>query len=713
MSRWLESLNPEQQEAVTHVEGPLLILAGAGSGKTTVLVNRAGYLIEQGYFRADQMLILTFTNKAARELVSRVSRHLGARAKGLQAMTFHSFGLKFLRRYHQQIGYPKKFAVIDQSDAFGILRSLAESFEHYAKASFDMERVYASINYKRCHGRWPEGLDEAYADFAEWVLPKYLARLRHLAVVDFEDLILRPREILEQNQEIRSQFMKELPLVMVDEFQDTNDIQMMLLRAMVPSEKPNLTVVGDDDQAIYGFRGSRVEHILSFPGEFQPCRVIRLERNYRCKKEILDLANAVIRDNEKRHKKVLIPTRQYQNTGQTKPELFLLSDPDQEVDFLIQEIKNLQAQGVSLAEVAVLYRAHSQADALEAALVRQRIPYTISGGISFFDRKEVRDALAYIRLMVDGYHEYSFRRVAMTPPRGIGEKTWDLLVSASENEGIELYQAFKQWSRLGVSPNVGKAIDDFLGWYEWLPYQVQKWDEWWAEADSIDWVRVFFDYFQKIGLVPYLLKESVTSQRESTEVKKDSESDEGKAGVLQESPVEDRRHIPLRLLFSSLQQALEKGKSQGQSWSEAISEFLDHLQLRDILSLREDPDHPAVKLMTLHAAKGLEFDHVFLIGVEEDILPHKILATDIEEERRLLYVGITRARKGLVLTACRTRRKREKDIPVQLSRFIQNKTEVLDFHPEGVRPLQADDVKKALSDLFATLEQKSKNLQPR
>lgn len=264
-----------------------------------------------------------------------------------------------------------------------------------------------------------------------------------------------------------------------------------------------------------------------------------------------------------------------------------------------------------------------------------------------------------------------------------------------------------------MSPNVGNAIDDFLGWYEWLPYQVQKWDEWWAEADSIDWVRVFFDYFQKIGLVPYLLKESVTSQRESTEVKKDSESDEGKAGVLQESPVEDRRHIPLRLLFSSLQQALEKGKSQGQSWSEAISEFLDHLQLRDILSLREDPDHPAVKLMTLHAAKGLEFDHVFLIGVEEDILPHKILATDIEEERRLLYVGITRARKGLVLTACRTRRKREKDIPVQLSRFIQNKTEVLDFHPEGVRPLQADDVKKALSDLFATLEQKSKNLQPR
>ncbi|MCX7978803.1 MAG: ATP-dependent helicase, partial [Bdellovibrionaceae bacterium] len=437
---WTQGLNPEQARAVEHNYGPMLILAGAGSGKTTVLVSRTGRLIEERVAAPEEILVLTFTNKAARELKHRVSQRLGAQARGLWAGTFHSFGLRFLKIHAQEAGLPSHFGVIDASDAQSLLREILREVRFSGKDRFDLGYLLELINQKRAGQRWPPDVQEDYADAAELLGPKYERRLETLGFVDFEDLLIKPRRVLEEKSSVRQRWQEKIKQIMVDEFQDTNRSQMDLLRALLGSER-NISVVGDDDQAIYGWRGAMVSHILNFPREFAPCEVVKLERNYRSSSQILALANAVIAKNTSRHGKVLRPEAAV--TLEEKPELFHLENEEEEAEFVVRELQAALQAGRRPGDLAVLYRSNTQGGLLEGALRRQRLDYTISGGTSIFERKEAKDAVSYLRLAI-WPDDLSLRRVINTPSRGIGEQSLEKMSTWCKERNKNFLQAWRE-----------------------------------------------------------------------------------------------------------------------------------------------------------------------------------------------------------------------------------------------------------------------------
>jgi len=683
MSVWLANLNPEQREAVQHGEGPLLILAGAGSGKTTVLISRAGYLIEKDFCKSSEIQVLTFTNKAARELMHRVSNRLGSRSKGLKATTFHSFGLKFLRRYHKYFEYPDNFGVVDQNDAFGILRELAKQLSVPVKDKFDFEEIYNLVLEYRIFGKVRTAASDEYLSLAEWIFPKYKKALKHLGVVDFEDLILKPIEILKAFPEVKAQVHQATRFWMVDEFQDTNDLQMKLLHELVDPNSQNIAVVGDDDQAIYGFRGALVRHILNFPKEFSGAKVIRLERNYRSTPAILDLANSVIAHNRDRHSKVLRPEARYLEN--VTPEIFIQEDELREAEFVLKEIKELQKGGAALNNIAILYRANSQSQLIESELRQSQIPYKISGGISLFDRKEIKDIASYLKLMVK-YHELSLRRVVNMPPRGIGESSLDKIVSFIEKQSGTFLEGLRQWQIADVESRVGLSIESFLALYDSLTNTLEEWENLPIESSYSDQV---FAFLKKIGFVDHVL--NVKNQVDSPDV------------------TFERRLTPIRIFLDSLERFIKKLKREEPELAlkEIIKAYLEGFELKD-----EGSDGvgqtPEVQLMTLHSSKGLEFDCVFLIGVEEDILPHKVLGLDIDEERRLFYVGITRAKKRLYLSRAMSRKRYGQQKLVAASRFIQELPETLlkSYH-QGVRPIDPKQLNTAIASFMKELEDKA------
>jgi DNA helicase-2/ATP-dependent DNA helicase PcrA len=685
MSTWLAGLNPEQQQAVKHGDGPLLILAGAGSGKTTVLISRSGYLIENQFCKPYQIQVLTFTNKAATELMHRVSTRLGSQARGLRASTFHSFGLKFLRRYHKYFDYPDNFGIIDQNDAFGILRELAKSLSIPGKGKFDFEQVYKLVLEYRILGRVTSAATDEYLSLSEWIYPKYVKALKHLGVVDFEDLILKPIEILKTFPEVKKEIYQSTQFWMVDEFQDTNDLQMKLLHELVNPDSQNIAVVGDDDQAIYGFRGAMVKHILNFPKEFPGCRVIRLERNYRSTPAILNLANFVISHNNERHSKVLKPESHYAEN--LEPEIFVLEDELREAEFVVKEIREIQKRGTPLNEIAVLYRANSQSQFVEAELRQLQIPYKIFGGISLFDRKEIKDMAAYLRLMVK-YHELSLRRVINMPPRGIGETSLDKILSFVELRNSTFLEGLRQWQEADVDSRVGIAIESFLALYDSLSNTLEEWSRLSVTPSYSD---LFYDFFKKIGFIEHILNVKIQDD-------------------LQEGTFE-KRLTPVRIFLDSLDRYIQKQKAQDASLSlkEIMKSYLDVFELKDEGSENSNLNSE-VQMMTLHASKGLEFNCVFLLGVEEDILPHKVLGLDINEERRLFYVGITRAKKRLYLTRAQSRRRYGQKRPVAPSRFIGELPETLvKIYDQGVRPIESGKLHATIASFMKDLENKANN----
>jgi DNA helicase II / ATP-dependent DNA helicase PcrA len=694
MSSWLEGLNPEQQEAVQHVHGPLLILAGAGSGKTTVLIARSGYLIDNQFCKPSQIQVLTFTNKAARELMTRVRSRLGPQAKGLKAGTFHSFGLKFLRRYHDHFGYPSHFGVLDQNDALGLMRELAKSLSIVGRDQFDFEQVYQLVLEYRIFGRAKSVATEEYMSLAEWMHPKYMKALEHLAVVDFEDLILKPIELLKKYPQIQQDLYQETLFWMVDEFQDTNDAQMKLLHHLVNPQAPHLTVVGDDDQAIYGFRGAMVRHILNFPQEFPQARMISLERNYRSTAAILALANRVILENKERHDKILKPESGYQEN--ILPELFVLETEVEEAEWILKEVQSLKKRGVSLSQIAILYRANSQSQLIEAEFKSHQIPYRVTGGISLFDRKEIKDMAAYFKLMIQ-YHELSCRRIVNMPPRGIGELSLDKILAFMQKKtgkslSCSFLEGLKSWELAGVEPRVGLAIETFVTLYEQLEILIQEWDQM-EEVSSYS--ELFLSFFRKIGFIEYFLNSS--PQRVSS----------GKVST--EEMTFDKKLTPIHIFLNSLDRYIRKQKIENSQTSlrEIIKGYLEFFELKDDGEDRLD-SLEQVQMMTLHASKGLEFEHVFLPGLEEDLLPHKVLGLDTHEERRLFYVGITRAKKRLYLSRAQTRKRYGAQRPVAPSRFIQDLPEsVLKSYQQGVRPVEAKNLDSVISHFMKSLEQKN------
>ena len=663
MSRWFHGLNPEQAEAVAHCAGPLLILAGAGSGKTTVLVSRTGRLIDEEKIDPARICVLTFTNKSAREMKSRLKSKLGEKALKLWAGTFHSFGLQFLRKHSEIAELPKRFGVLGASDSTAIIKELGQDVNVGGKKDFEWEKVLAKISHWRTYGQSDLETQDEYSDMAEILLPKYIQRLRHLGVVDFDGLLLKPIEILKSSEEIRQGLQEHYQHIMVDEFQDTNEMQMKLIR-LITGAHNNIGVVGDDDQSIYGWRGAQVENILGFPKLYKGCTVVRLETNYRSTPEIIHLANNVITKNKDRHDKVLRPASK---SGE-KPELFVYEDEDEECEGVIRDMNTFMRKGQKRSEIAILYRSNGQSALFEAELRKANIPHKVSGGTAFFDRKEAKDLLAYLRCSLRP-NEIALRRILNTPPRGIGGVSVEKIEAYAKEHGISFYKGICRWREADVIESSGHSIDEFLRIISGLARKVVDIQDTRSAGD------ILLAEVEAFGFRDYILKNS-----------KNGEAFQKRWRFIE---------IFCRVLDRFV---IKGGKSQ-----QSLRKFVDAMELRD--SEDDDEKKDEIQLMTLHASKGLEFPVVFLVGVEEDLLPHRTLGSDISEERRLFYVGLTRAKERLILSRARNRRRFGRLRPIAPSRFVVEIPEkLIATYERGIRPLNEEQVKTELSDLFAQLD---------
>ena len=660
---WFHGLNQEQVEAVKHDTGPLLILAGAGSGKTTVLVSRTGRLIDEGIVSPEKLCVLTFTNKAARELKTRVAAKVGKAAKGIWAGTFHSFGLRLLRRFHKEAGFTSEFGVLDSGDASSIVKELLRDFNNCGKTAYDGEKLLSLISRFREDGRKAAKNDDEYEVAVEWLLPRYLKRLELLGMVDFDSLILKPIELMEQHPEVCEAIRASYDQVMVDEFQDTNHMQMRLIKMLVSPHR-NLAVVGDDDQSIYGWRGAVISNILNFPKLYHGCKVVRLERNYRSTPAILSVANSVISKNNQRHAKVL-RARDNVETGQA-PELFVYENENEEAENVGSEIGALIREGFAKKHIAVLYRSNSQGALLEAELRRQQIPYLMSGGTAFFDRKETRDILAYLRCAFKP-NEVALRRIVNTPARGIGEKTIELLTHYAKTKQISFVEAARAWHSAGVDERAGASLEELFQLLRGFISHL-------IEGEGTPGQRMM-GLFQEMGYKAHVEK------------------------IAGNALMATKRWRMVEVFSGILDRFVEKG---GRS-ATVVREFLDAMELRDTLEEKK-ADEDRVQLLTFHACKGLEFPVVFMMGLEEDIIPHKMLGNDISEERRLFYVGVTRAQKRLIFTRARQRRKHGKLIVSAPSRFLLEIPPELIVENDGPRPAREDQRKAMIADLFKKLD---------
>ena len=656
---WTQHLNAEQREAVLHNFGPLLILAGAGSGKTTVLINRTGRLIEEGYVLPNELCVLTFTNKAARELKNRVAAKIGARSKGIYAGTFHSFGLQLLKIHHQRFGLPKDFGVIDPVDSGSLIKELLLSFHHDSKSAFDSDKLLATLNRFREEERTETSKDCEYEEAIEWALPRYQNKLRQLGVVDFDDLLQKPLELLE-NLKTDIPFVHPYKQIMVDEFQDTNRTQLRLVRALA-REHQNLTIVGDDDQSIYGWRGACIDNILDFPKLYSNCKVIKLEKNYRSTPEIIEVANSVIAHNSKRHTKSLQPTKV--SSGKL-PEALVFETEEEEAEGIITDITIQLSEGLSPKDIAILYRSNTQGATLEAEMRKAGHPYRLSGGTAFFDRREIRDVLAYLKCSLRP-QEVAFRRILNTPSRGVGEKTLEAFERFSIEHSCSFFEAAQQWQLAGVDLKTGQSLDALFNSLKSLPQVLIS--QTYPNTES-----PLISFLKSLHYPAHLEK---TSSNSSTAQKR-------------------WKHIEL---FSTI---LSKYLTVNPS-RKGLLEFIDKMDLREV---PEEEEGNAVQLLTLHACKGLEFPLVYFAGVEEDIIPHKRLGLDLSEERRLFYVGVTRAKEKLIFTRARKRKKHGKLEPAPPSRFLHEIPDQLYIEHIGGRPSRESGRKALLKNLYEKLD---------
>lgn len=665
---WYQGLNPEQAKAVAHDQGPMLILAGAGSGKTTVLVARTGRMIWERKVQPQQICVLTFTNKSARELKHRVAQRIGPEAQGLWAGTFHSFGLRLLRQHHQEAGLPSQFGVIDQSDSQSILRELMRDIKVTGKDKFDLDEILNLINQKRVTGRQKmEGFDE-YHEIAEILGPKFLKKMDLLGVVDFEGLLLKPLELFKNHPHVLEKIQSQFQQVMVDEFQDTNDLQMKLIEK-ISAKHLNLSVVGDDDQAIYGWRGAQVANILEFPRRFKSCEVIRLERNYRSSPLILNAANELIQKNKKRHGKILKAEGKYKT--QELPELFVCNNEEEETQFVVREIRQFQSLGYQFQDIAILYRSNSQGGLLEGVFRQNQIPYSVSGGTAFFDRKEIKDILAYLRFSLSP-NDVGLRRIINTPPRGIGDTTVEKLNAYAIAHKQTMVRATHDWRKAQIPEKTGETIEELLGWLRNLPSRIMD---------------------PKSGTTPGQNLIKVLTELRYREYLYSTSRD----------PLAGEKKWTLVEIFSRV---LDSFAKKGGISEKTLREFADAMELRDDGTDAEDKKNE-VSLMTLHACKGLEFPCVIIVGVEEDLIPHKTLGSDVDEERRLFYVGLTRAKDRLVLSRCRTRTRHGTQKPVTPSRFLlEISKENLRNHPGEFRPVSSEQREGLLSGFLQGLDSK-------
>ncbi|MCU0681263.1 MAG: UvrD-helicase domain-containing protein [Polyangiaceae bacterium] len=635
-------LNPSQLAAVEHDQGPALVLAGAGSGKTRVVTTRIARLIERGV-PAWSIVAMTFTNKAAEEMRERVAHLTGPKvAKQLKVTTFHSFGLDVLGAEAHAFGFRGgQFTIFDQADGMGAIREILRSID--AGRRFDVAAIQARISMAKNAFETPETWrprpDDEYDEIAHAVYPRYLAAMRAYQAFDFDDLVTETVHLLRRREDIRQRWQNKLRYLLVDEYQDTNASQFELVRMLVEGHN-NVMVVGDDDQSIYAWRGADVRNILDFERHFAGARVIKLEENYRSRPPVLHVANAVLAKSQaRRHGKVLKPTL----TGGTKVELVVCPDNDTEAAFIGDEIQRAFSADPTLRarDVAVLYRSNGQAEAVELALRERGVPHRVLGGQKFYERKEVKDILAYLRVAVRPDDELSVRRVINYPSRAIGESALERLSLYATARDLSLYQAAERAQAVDNLPSA--AVEGCRAFCE-LVDQTRR-----ELVQNKPSHQVALDLVERTGLRQDLMAASTSGE------------------------VFQRRWGNVETIVRSLRKREEK-TGPG---LDKLAEYLRLLQLST--DAEENAQLDQVTLSTMHGSKGLEYKLVFLPGLEEGLMPHSrtlveratdVMSQDVEEERRLFYVAITRARERLVMLRCKARTQRGKPAPRTPSRFL-------------------------------------------
>ena len=636
----LSSLNPPQREAVTVPEGPLLVLAGAGSGKTRVIAHRVAWLVEEGE-APGSILAVTFTNKAAAEMRERVLGLCGRTGAQVTVATFHAFGLWLLREEHAAAGLPRRFAICDAGDQASLVKRCLREVK-IDDRSFDVRRLLAILSRAKSAGEEvrvrPEGQGDDYDLAASEVAPRYREALRAQRAVDFDDLIALPVALLSRDPVLRGKYRSRFRHLLVDEYQDTNLGQLRLLELLCKPERAgsretvwkgrSLCAVGDDDQAIYGWRGAEVRNILRFGRHFPGARVVRLEQNYRSTGRILDCANGVIAGAAERH-----PKKLWTGAGAGDPvRVVALADEEEEARFVAGEIVRARAEGRPLSDFAVLYRLNAQSRPIEEAFREAGVPHAVRGGPAFFDRSEVRDVLAWLKVSAFPDDDVSLARVVNVPPRGIGDVSLSRLGEWAGAEGLSLARALPAAGRVpGMPRGAAERMEE-------LSLLLRRFQGRFREGPLAAAARALLD---ELGL-PAFVRSSVKS---------------AEAGA---------RKVDAVLGVVRSLEGYEQREPRP-----SLAGFLSRLALD---SREEEPEEAeGVTLMTLHGAKGLEFPVVFLVGLEEDLLPVAGIqgeARDLEEERRLAYVGITRARELLWMTRARVRSKRGKLGPRTPSRFL-------------------------------------------
>ncbi|CAK9886448.1 MAG: ATP-dependent DNA helicase Rep [Candidatus Erwinia impunctatus] len=628
-------LNPGQQRAVTFVTGPCLVLAGAGSGKTRVIINKIAYLIRECGYQARHIAAVTFTNKASREMKERVAQTLGRKeARGLMISTFHTLGLEIIKREYAALGMKANFSLFDDQDQLGLLKSLTEEWLENDKDLLQ-QLTSAISNWKNALLDPQQALASAVSErdqlFAR-CYARYNLHLRSCNVLDFDDLILLPTLLFQRNDEVRERWQQRIRYLLVDEYQDTNTSQYELVKALVGA-RARFTVVGDDDQSIYSWRGARPQNLVLLKEDFPALEVIKLEQNYRSSQRILKAANILIANNPHTFEKKLFSELGY------GAELKVVSanDEEHEAERVTGElIAHHFIHKTRYKDYAILYRGNHQSRVFEKMLVQNRIPYRISGGTSFFSRPEIKDLLAYLRVLTNQDDDSAFLRVINTPKREIGPTTVQRLGEWATQRQKSLFNASFD---LGLGQTVAaKGLTALQRFTQWLQALCVL-----AEKEPITAVR---DLIRGIDYESWLFETS-TSPRAA-----------------------EMRMKNVNTLFQWMSEMLEGSEiDEPMTLTQVVTRFT----LRDMMERGEnDEEADRVQLMTLHASKGLEFPYVYLVGMEEGLLPHQssIDENNIDEERRLAYVGITRAQKELTFSLCRERRQYGERIRPEPSRFL-------------------------------------------
>ena len=649
MQDLLESLNDKQKEAVLATDGPCLVIAGAGSGKTKVLTHKIAYDIESG-IKPWNILAITFTNKAANEMKERIEKLIGDAAKDLWMGTFHSICVRILRRYIDRIGYKTDFVIFDTSDQKTLIKECLKTLKVDDKIFTD-RGVLSEISNGKNEMLEPKAYGVKYAgDFRKKTIAEiyelYQRRLRENNAIDFDDIINFTIKILSENPDVLDYYTEKFKYILVDEYQDTNKAQFTLV-SLLASKYGNVTAVGDNDQGIYSFRGADISNILNFERDFPGTRIIKLEQNYRCTGNILKAANAVIKHNENKYDKKLWT----ENEEGHLPCIYCGEDEYDEGRYIVEQINHLKTEEYyKNSDFTILYRMNAQSRAIEDILMREGIPYKVIGGLKFYERKEIKDIIAYLRLIHNSADNLSLKRIINEPKRGIGKTSIEQIQEISDKTGNSMYEIIRNAQEYGLT-RVFSNSRDFIEQIEYLK----------SKKDELKISDLIKETLNKTGYTKALENEN---------------------SVEAETRIEN--------LEEFLTVAIE---FEEESADNTLAEFLENITLSSDIDGMEDQDN-SITLMTLHSAKGLEFPVVFLVGMEEGIFPgYKTIGEPqaLEEERRLFYVGITRAKQYLYLTCAKHRTIFGSTSYNQVSRFVKEiPEELLEGYAEVVERKSVD-----------------------